>query len=281
MDRLSTASPSMTRELQRLKIDACIEKLMPGIDEMTTHNNNTRVTRGLRKKDKKPTETVPPENNNTQVVESSQETIVTIKPLGEEQPNTKKTEVVEAKKDTESCDPYEKFPVEINIDLDRPTTPILTTSNESAIEKDTDSAEIDDSLPGSPVTVETPTRTSELLLNTSDISPIRSKTPPEPSVLVQKTLEDYMQQQGVVRSSPKTVINCGNRSRKIVDLANNQQIVEEAIVSTPVRPDSDKFLTFSRELPSSSAMPAGGSILKRKKPDFTDENNSPCVKVCV
>lgn len=269
-DPAYASSPGVQRELARLRIDACLGKILPGLDDISL--NLPRVTRRLRKREQKTPETITsPENNNTQVVESSQDTIVHIKPLGESETQSKPKEKVD---ETENCNSSEK----INVDLDRPVVPELTPTLLEGAEKETESIEPDDSLPGSPITVETPTRTSELRSNTSQISPIRSKTTP----LVQKTLEEYME---TPRTTPKTVLNCGNRSKKLVDLANNQQQVEEErIVATPVgKQESDKeaFLTFSRELPSSSAVPPGGSILKRKNPDFTDDSSSPCVKVCI
>lgn len=264
---------------------------MPGIEEI--NSNDKRVTRLLKKKDKMNINQLTPkdtDNSTEEVVESSQESTVSIKPLeGEtvcseietriniehkEKTLNDESEIEEQKKDTESCDPYEELEVPFVVNFDKSNEEPIT--NDVLAEKDTESLEIEDNLPGSPITVETPDRTTELLLNTSDISPIRTKiletalTP----MLRQKTLEDYMQQ---------SVGSCGNRSKKILDsLPTNKDINSEVHTSlcTPIQdpPETGTFLTFSRELPSHDAIPTGGSILKRKKPDYVDDI-SPCVKV--
>lgn len=302
---------SKSRELNRLKIDACFTSITT--ESRTLNGRPIRNTRRLNKRNK---ETIPEQskvnkdivnNNNTQIVESSQESIISIKPLSEQpkkmvsetescsvatdtentitintdnekQTSVSNKEIIEATKDTESCNSYESFSVEIVIDVSKPVTPSITSSDMVAIEKDTESIEMDKNLPGSPITVETPTRTNELLLNTSDISPIRLNTS---DTLLQRKSDHYVQEE--MNKSPKitkaTIASYGNRSKKIMDLANNQQIqTDTKFCIIDQQEESNAFLTFSRELPSSNAIPAGGSILKRKKPDFTDDY-SPCVKV--
>lgn len=320
---------SIKRELRRLKIDAKIEAEM--LTSRTGPSKSRRSSRWENKIEKDKQTPSPPkstENNNTEVIESSQESIISIKPSShsisdetkketemetescnddtqvetqsivdlqnEQDATSTETEICEAKRDTESCDPYEPISIEMEVQVDAPRKPTINDFDQTVVAKETDSLSSNETenLPSSPVTVETPTRTSELLLNTSDISPIRSSN--EILTLKQKTLEDYVQSptnrsakllslvsnsnslkindQSLTDSVPVAVL--GNRSKKIMESLTKQ--VETT--TTPLLSREENFLTFSRELPSSSAVPAGGSILKRKKPDFSDDN-SPCVKV--
>lgn len=95
--------------------------------------------------------------------------------------------------ETETCNPYESLDVELTMALDEPTKSPLNNSELQLCEKETESAnfsetpEKDKNLPGSPVTTETPTRNTELLLNTTDISPIRS-----PKCVVNDVLQKFV-----------------------------------------------------------------------------------------
>lgn len=322
---------SLKRELQRLKIDANYDSNIP-----TTVNS--RLTRRSRNKIDVDPPMPPQEDNNSEVIESSQDSLVSIRPLSNTvlEQTTEKTEietkscasvetekpmnesdVAAANKDTETCDPYEPISVDACLQLDEPKKPVLNESDRYLADKDTDTLTPlivnGDDLPGSPVTVETPKRTSELLLNTSSISPIKTSsegsaeseggksgpTAELKSPLTQKTLEDYMYQANnrsakllsLVSTAPPLKIRASddppdsvpvavlesNRSKRMLDSVASSKQPEEATSTPETRSEEDNILTFSRELPSSSALPAGGSILKRKRPDFPDE--SPCVKV--
>lgn len=319
---------TLKRELQRLKIDSQ-SKVETTVPVASNTRRSIRYDNKIKNKSKPPSpsnvQKTAINNNNTEVIESSQESIVDIKPLcdsvsketkedtemetescnadtnienqneveNNDLPNKTQTftetEIADSKKDTESCDPYEAVSISIEVQIETPKKPIINDSDLTAVVKDTDSlSPTGEDLPGSPVTVETPTRTSELILNTSDISPIRLNEKSEKPALKQKTLEDYVHQQSNNRSAKLLSLvsnapNLEHGSETLTDsvpvtvlaCSSSENIVNDAKERTR---EPDVFLTFSRELPSSSAVPVGGSILKRKKPDFT-EDISPCVKV--
>lgn len=169
------------------------------------------------------------------------------------------SQITNSKKDTESCDPYELIEVASELNLNTPKKPDLDETGKELSEKNTDSLETD--LPGSPVTKDTPERRSELLHSTCDISPIKS--------------EETQQSNTRQRVNQPT-----NRSARLIALLPSPLDVKEGEREGEAEADGGKdlFLNLERELPSCSAIPSGGSILKRRRPDFSDDS-SPCLKV--
>lgn len=318
---------AIKRELQRLKIDAKVESDIHASRSIASKFRRSNRWENKIEKDKQtPSPPNHTENNNTEVIESSQESIISIKPSSDTVSNeTKKeteietescnddtqietqnvvdeqnkqeatlteTEICEAKRDTESCDPYEPISIEVEVQVDTPKKPNINDSDCNLIAKETDSLNETKDLPSSPVTAETPTRNSELLFNTSDISPITLKN--ETPTLKQKTLEDYVQSPSNRSAKLLSLVSYSNNlkmndenltdSVRVTVMGNKSKTVPDSLAkmeetsTAPILNQEENFLTFSRVLPSSSAVPAGGSILKRKKPDFGDDN-SPCVKV--
>lgn len=268
-------------------------------------------------------------NSENQVIESSQESIVEVLPLNAsknpDEDSLTESEKAECRKDTESCNPdevLEDVQCVLKLDVQKKN---LTDSDREICDKDTESMSFIDELPSSPVTVETPTRVSELLLNTSDISPIRNvSSSPRPVIdedetqvlFVPSAESEFTKQSNTREEEPATYTNL--RSAKLLSLISGKtplrvktrssvpQKLNVVSVASPktdrikkmmasleqkkldsdsgcsskstMSVDVDNLLKFERDVPSPLAVPAGGSILKRKKPDSFDEN-SPCPKV--
>ncbi|RZC32277.1 nascent polypeptide-associated complex subunit alpha, muscle-specific form-like [Asbolus verrucosus] len=133
-----------------------------------------------------------------------------------------------------------------------------------------------DDLPGSPVTCDTPDRTTELLNNTSDISPINSgeettvtpKTKYPPNEVTNLRVARLLQ---MVNSNVQ-VSNTGRRW-----FGNKHSPSSSRVRKMRMKKEENlDILTFSREVPSPLTVPASG-ILKRKFNNF-EETGTPSPK---
>lgn len=165
---VKTTSPRRSRETKRTPEKPEENTNNLELSEKSTSPKRTRVVLKLSPKKSSTCRTIHfPENNTPRTLTDSE----------------KRDSICE----TETCNPYESIDVELTMKLDEPTKSPLNNSEMELCEKETESAnfsetpEKDKNLPGSPITTETPTRNTELLLNTTDISPIKS---PENKTLV-------------------------------------------------------------------------------------------------
>ncbi|EFA10163.2 mucin-4 [Tribolium castaneum] len=183
---------------------------------------------------------------------------------------TQNTDPVVRLERSQSLDNSEQKTTEMASDTETLTLESVTTDEKI---QDTDTLTLTpvkpptpDDLPGSPVTCDTPDRTSELLNNTLDISPISSEqeAPPTPAPIPNRRTARLLR---MANSS----LQIANSDRKWF----GKKPPSPSVCKMKLRKEETlDLLTFSREVPSPMTVPASG-ILKRKS---EDDSGAPVAK---
>lgn len=169
-----------TSEQNLSQSDDIIESSQESLVEVLPVVNNTalKVTEKSLDIDQEKENLTPYKESDTIYINNTKYKVVSSRPSN----NTPLTdsEKLECCKDTETCNPDEPIEIEHVIKLDIPQkNKCLNDSDKEMCEKDTETPSFssdEKDLPSSPVTGDTPTRNSELIHSTTNISPIKSPT---------------------------------------------------------------------------------------------------------